>query len=435
MRQTVLSICGGTLMVLCLLLCSCTGTPVVPSEDAVQSDSSFRCEPVLDEFEKVHIDAEAAFENAFTKIGAGGNYDRVRELKTSFDSLQNDYQLLNNNLCKDFEAKRIDADTYSRHRFCMDRALLAMRAVQQTLSVTPENPDPQHMAWLLDTKLDWLRENLACNDRAVSEPEKFLVGTRGGVVSNPDAPVVLQPVNGCTTTNSGVIGGGSLTLVPQGSQSLQTCQSVALQATLLCQRQTSPGQYVEVPNCNGSSLREGDRFKVDFRTNIDASVYFFLYNSTGQFQMFFPDKNTPNQTQSNTSYQLPPGDNWIALDNVSNVMEHLQIVASTYPLKELEEQRGANIPPTPKGTPQKTVRKMRGRIEPLATRGRIEPLATRGRIEPLATRGGIYNGGTLVLEASTPGKTAPAAGALPPVKINATGQDVAVVEFIIRHTP
>ena len=68
----------------------------------------------------------------------------------------------------------------------------------------------------------------------------------------------------------------------------------------------------------------------------NAYIYFYMYNGTGQFQMFFPGVDVPNAAPGDKQFVMPPGDNWVVLDEVTGVYERLHVVASTYPIKELE---------------------------------------------------------------------------------------------------
>ncbi len=429
-----------TLMLLATLTqggCQSAGpTGVVPGPDAPQEDG---CAIIVDELDKLQVDVSAGFDSAVATFDANAQVDRLKSIKSNFDAIQNDYQLMSRNLCRDQKSGAIDSASYARHRYCLDQQFMAMRAFDRTLSLVEKSNDPNHVTHLLESNNQWLASLQQCFDNARNAPDAFAGLTRG--VEAHDT-IKLQP-DGCMTSNTGYVMGGAMRLVSNNGQIPLTCQKINLEAELTCERQTQPGVYSPVASCNGATLRQGDRFKVSVSTTQDANLYFFLSNSTGQFQMFFPTKDTSNRTRGGARYKLPqdnpndPDRAWLYLDDVTNVIENIMIVAASAPIQELEEHRDINDPGG-KGVFTQKAQGIRGRIEPIASRGgriepiasrgrRIEPIASRGRrIEPIASRGADYQGGTMLLAAEDNNVQLDS-------RITTDGFDAVAVEFTIQH--
>jgi len=199
--------------------------------------------------------------------------------------------------------------------------------------------NPQRVGWLLENHLALIQRGFDCG--------------REQVVA--DDPRGVKRVKGLTLEGSA------------GSTEL------SLEASLLCQRQTSSGSYENVASCQGATLKEDDRFKVTFKVDDTARVYIFVYNSTGQFQMLFPDQGIDNELVAGREYTLPSGTEWFELDEVSGVTEYIQVVVAKGKVAELEKLRGLRLPP---GKQRTQALQARAILEPIISRG-VKPKANK----------------------------------------------------------
>lgn len=406
LRQTM----GAVAVLACVGLVGCPGTD--PKLNlAGGTDTPGSCKVILDQMNTTQANLEAGFDYALIEAKGKGSYQNLQETKTGFDSLQKDFNLSTAALCEDFDQGRVTPQEYSRRRYCLERRLTTLRTMELVLK-NNSGQDPDRLTWDVNNKLDYLIQTSTCEEQARTTPEAF-----------DDAP--QEGVGGLKITKGGAVDGGALNLNTQG-QPFQS-QPLTLRASLICERLQN-GAYVPVPDCEGTTLTENDRFKVALSSSTPAYLYFYLYNGTGQFQMFFPPPGVPNQAKAGVDYFLPPGQGWVVLDNVGGTYEHLQVVASTYPIRELEELRGADIPPAAPGKLGEVAARTRGRIEPVITRSgtpKDETLVTQGRIEPVITRGGKVQGAPMTLEEQGAPRTS--------VPTVVETRDIAAVEFEFFH--
>ncbi len=404
----------------------CTGPGVViPSGDEEGASS---CRGMRDEIEQTRTAVGGRFETAMVEMGGAVEVERLKEVRGHFDGIQRDYQLKTEALCGDLERGAIDAVAYGRRRYCLDQQLTAMRVLDRLLAGASSAQDPQHFVWLLESRIDWLEQTTVCLENAEARPEVFdglEDATRGGrQVAGAPTP---QPA-GCRTSSRGFYNGGTLTLEPQEGGGF--CQELKVEVELVCKRKVGPDRFEDVVGCNGANLKEYDRFKVRFKANRPVYIYFNLSNSTGQYQMFFPRPQDDNRFEAGVLGQAPVEGDWIELDEMAGVLEQLQVVASVHPIRELEDERGLDIPPQPGGRFDRKASRTRGKMEPSATRGgggQVEGGETgSAKMEPSATRGGRYKGASEAIDNKGQEGTRPD-------RIVAEDFDVVTVEFVIRH--
>ena len=105
---------------------------------------------------------------------------------------------------------------------------------------------------------------------------------------------------------------------------------------------------------DGQPLSSGDKFKVVVRPTIDAHVYVLLLSSSGEPSVLFPNPDMPltNPLPGGQEVAIPP-DGTFDLDNVTGE-EHLQVLASTHPLTDLE-QRLKTLGGAPSAQPEQGV--------------------------------------------------------------------------------
>lgn len=319
-----------------LVLAACPGPQPIPSNNTPRPQGS--CDLQIESTQKTTADLSAKLDYALVEVAGKASYDSFQEVKVGFDQLQRDFDLQSYKLCQDAEAGRVSQAYYEKRRTCMDNALSAMRVMESDL-VNLKERDPQEAAWAIESKLAWIQGAVQCD--------------------NEQAP-------GLT--------------IPSGAP------KVELTAYLLCQRKAGSG-WEDVPNCDGAELREGDRVRFGYKTAAPARIYILAHNSTGQFQMLFPDPGIDNESTPNAD-TFVPGDDWFVLDDVGGVTEVVQIVASAEKLPELEALRGKDFPPQSapvagggngnanKGPQVKT--KPKAAPEAYKTRGLLEPIIMRG---------------------------------------------------------
>ena len=285
-----------------------------------------RCGALADAISRSRGTLDALLEHAVAASRGDRGMTRVRD---TFATLQARMPL-EGTLCDDFAEERIDRDAYHAGALCLGERLEALEAMRRDFADAARQPmDVRQLTWRLDAKIDWVRQTMACEVGAYA-------GTpRGGELTQRDA--------------------------------IQLGAALQVSTALLCERRSEVAAEV-VERCNGATLHDGDRFKVMVHTSAPAHLYFYLFNGSGQFQMFFPDLGVPNRTEAGGRYALPDA-SWMRLDDVSDVFERIVVVASRRPIEELEELRGVNLPPTPSGDFALQARDVRGIIEPLITRG------------------------------------------------------------------
>lgn len=310
----ILRVCALSLS---LIWCvGCSDRVVVPD-----GDGPSRCQQRPDQETQLQVGIEAGFQQGLIKFEGQAGYDQLLSVKNNFDRLQADFAQMSYQLCEDSANKAISRQYYERRRECLDRAMIAMRAMSTALDA--DDKDPQQLAWEAESKMAWLGKVLEC------------------------------PKEGAPTLEA----------------KAETQPEVSLTTYLLCQRREQ-GRFVDVPACTKTPLAENDKVRFGFKVSEPAYIYVLNHNDTGLFQMLFPDKGVPNKVIAEKDYIFPP-DSWLELDDQSGVIEHLQVIASVEPIPELEAQRGVYIEPG-KGAskrPSKQAIKTRGVIEPLLTRG------------------------------------------------------------------
>lgn len=101
-------------------------------------------------------------------------------------------------------------------------------------------------------------------------------------------------------------------------------------------RQYTGGVWENVPLETSTSLKGGDCFKINFKTNQDCFVYVLLYGSGGIADTLFPRKeiSLDNNVKGDRLYSLPDGGNWYYLDNVPGT-ETIYLVACYEPMKNI----------------------------------------------------------------------------------------------------
>lgn len=326
--------CWCCLAALPVALLACTGSEV--RDDGPRPTSSSRCDLQIESTQKTTSNLSAKLDYALIEVEGKASYDNFQEVKVGFDQIQRDFDLQSYKLCQDFDSGRVSQGYYEKRRTCMDNALSAMRVMENDL-VSLKERDPQEAAWAIESKLAWIQSAVQCEE--------------GGAASS--APASSAP-------------------------------EVELTAYLLCQRKVGQG-WEDIPSCDGAELKEGDRVRFGFKTDQAARIYILAHNSTGQFQMLFPDPGIDNESVPGADTFIP-GDDWFVLDEVGGVTEIVQIVASLDKLAELEALRGKDFPPqaapTAAGGPKATTIKVDAKPRPAAqaykTRGLLEPWISRG---------------------------------------------------------
>ncbi len=280
-----------------------------------------RCQQRPDQETKLKVGVEAGLQEGLLKFKGEAGYEQLVDVKNQFDTLQADFAQIGYQLCEDSATGAISQAYYERRRECLDKAMLAMRAMEKTLSAQPDSG--VDLAWELESKMATIQNIVACDDKRPATVEVA-----------PQAP------------------------------------EIELTAYLVCQRQTDQG-WADVPDCTRAVLKEGDRVKIGFKVNQPSKLYILNYNSAGLFQMIFPDKGIPNEPTVGKDYLIPQN-TWLTLDDEKGVIEHLQIVASVDPMAELEEMRGMRI------EPGQGLDKPNQNRQAMRTRGLLEPVIARG---------------------------------------------------------
>ncbi len=171
-----------------------------------------------------------------------------------------------------------------------------------------------------------------------------------------------------------------------------------LTAYLICQRHLGGGRFEDVPDCPATGLRAGDRMKVGFQVDRKARVYIFVHNETGQFQTLFPDPGIDNVVDPGRETFLPSGNDWFVADELTNVVEHIHVIAAPDRVAELEALRGIDVAPGDRPGAANAVRRLRSTFK---TRGFVKKAS---RPVTLSTGGGPV--ATLPVLASSPGESA-----------------------------
>ena len=117
---------------------------------------------------------------------------------------------------------------------------------------------------------------------------------------------------------------------------------IVVNASLQCMFKSEEGSYLPYPDCNGASLKEGDRFRVILSSPQQAFVYLFLKNDNGDRVMLFPDPGVNNKLKKEVEYVIP-GEDWYELDENGGVKEQIRLIASRAPIAALEEARGLEL--------------------------------------------------------------------------------------------
>ena len=124
----------------------------------------------------------------------------------------------------------------------------------------------------------------------------------------------------------------------------------------------------EVRLGEGSTVRNGQKFKIRVQPNSDCYLYVLLYDSRGEAGVLFPHREIgmSNQVRGGVSYEIPEAAKWYWFDAQPGI-ETFYLVASYTPLSGLDEilakmERAA-------GKKVQLARAARERIETVITRG------------------------------------------------------------------
>ena len=148
-----------------------------------------------------------------------------------------------------------------------------------------------------------------------------------------------------------------------------------INASLQCEFQSSEG-YMPYPDCNGASLKEGDRFRVILSAPHGAYVYLFLSNSHGDRVMLFPDPSSDNRMRAGAEYVIP-GDDWYTLDENGGTTENIKVIAAKKRIPTLEKARGIELNTKALATIQKmSFRGVRKTVKPAKMSLRLKQLDT-----------------------------------------------------------
>ena len=281
--------------------------------------------------------------------------DDLQVFEARFEDLRRELELVAARRCDEPLEMEIDFEQHTWQAACLDKAPEVMRTMRDALK-RQVDLDLDTLVWALESGLLGLEHALTCDAAAA-------------------AAAARQPV--------------------------------ALTVHLVCEKKR-PSGFVSLPACSEEELVEGDRVRFGFSVDKDAYIYILNYNTKGQFQMLFPgDKQTPNEVKAGDEIFLPGGNEAFTLDNIANVIERMQIVASAERIETLEQIRGLDIPVGRHGRLPQVINVIRGDLEVGAQRW----LFQKG--EAVQIRVGDKMFETVPMTASAPG--------------------LAVVEFPIRH--
>jgi hypothetical protein len=188
-------------------------------------------------------------------------------------------------------------------------------------------------------------------------------------------------------------------VIPVG---VEEAGELGLEVTARCEQKTATG-FAPVRDCAQTPLSAGDRLRLTVAPSSPAHVYVMAWNSKGQFQMLHPAPDEDNLVRGSL---VLPHDDWLVLDEIGDVTEHLVVVAATKRQSHLELLRGVDLPPRT-GTHDADAL--------VATRGFLGEVRARGFKRPAA-------------KASSSSSGAPAA-----VPVVERGPGVAAVEITIAH--
>jgi len=209
---------------------------------------------------------------------------------------------------------------------------------------------------MLDNKVDYLEQTIECEEHAVKSAQMFETDAQGNTVAAGGLIVSREGVlvAGGTEVDIGFVFGEGETF---------KSSPMELSATLLCK--SADGQAIRV--CNGGRLTAGDKFKVYFETSTKAHVYIYMYNRSGQFHVFAPTGQAPYRTDAGQETMFPPNDSWVVLDDVGNVNERVNLIVSSYPIKELEQMRGATTDSANGKEVYARAMELRNKLDPILT--------------------------------------------------------------------
>ena len=118
MKRSTLGTC---LIVLAWLVPSCNGQKPDPN----LAEKKDPCAITLEEIDTLKVDVDAKLDTAMVEFAGSTKIDKLKNVKNNFDSIQNDYQLMNQRLCQDVEAGRITKEAVrtllARHPHDHDR--------------------------------------------------------------------------------------------------------------------------------------------------------------------------------------------------------------------------------------------------------------------------------------------------------------------------
>ena len=145
-------------------------------------------------------------------------------------------------------------------------------------------------------------------------------------------------IAGCTTTSTGPLNKETTKLkIVEEIQKIENETPLEISIKIIGQRTDADGSVSKITIKEGGILQSKDKFKVQFETNKDASVYIIIHDSLNKANLLFPGREIElsNNIKKNSSYVVPASNRWFWLDENVGI-ETVFVLASESPLDDIK---------------------------------------------------------------------------------------------------
>lgn len=353
------------IILLCFLL---TLTGCATAKEGVPTGQTFQCP----EGPRQMMDCRMAFEqykrvlkfdlNVIQNFGTGVGVGAQPLI--NLDSITGDLMAHQYQVCLEYNNCMISAKEYVAEQRYLRRAQLKIREMANTArvgigmdssmapsvgppsSMPPPTPQSQSMGQMGD---QGMRPDIGV-DQKMAEAQNVPAPDSTGGTETASTPVIFEQLSNLETKMRTLIQqrGVGVSITPTSPPTpapadLKPAQKVNIEYSLKARRPktlpvTKNTEYKAIKFTQGTTLKTGDQFRVNFKTDNDGYVYVINFDGSGKSQIIFPhpEAGATNFVKGGQTYEIPASvANWYYLDEVTG-KETLYVIASPFKIANLD---------------------------------------------------------------------------------------------------
>jgi hypothetical protein len=342
---------GKSIFVICslLLLWGCAYYPRVegvPTSKIIQCPDGNRpfmdCRMAFDQYKKV-LKFDVNIIDAFgTGIGIGA------QPLISLDSITGDLLAHKHQVCIEYNNCMISKEEYAKEQKYLRRAQMEIRKLATSANINVGQSSPQPVS--VQTEAQDMSLNISIDETINKAQDSKEVALN--MDTNVSNPVIFDQLNSLESKMEALkkkTRGLGVTKIKEDmklsdSNDEKTIQKVNIEYTLQVRREKSSGSsggqkiFEPIKFAPGATLRSGDQFKINFKTDNDGYVYIINFDSSGNSNIIFPhpEAGSDNNVKGQEKYEIPVSSgSWYYLDDVKG-KETLYVIASPFQIPNLD---------------------------------------------------------------------------------------------------